>query len=145
MFNSMFKPLLILSIVPFAATGVIIALYLHEMNIYGFFAVIGALGMIGVVINDAIVMIDKIENSHIKESLHPWETIAKVSATRLRPVLLTTITTVAGILPTAYGIAGYDSMLAEMMLTMGWGLLFGTIITLILVPLLYSLTVKEHS
>ena len=147
MFNSLTKPFLILSIVPFGMAGVTFVLLAHGMNIYGFFAVIGAIGMIGVVINDAIVMLDKIEkslnNANIDSKLNPWDTISKVAATRLRPVLLTTITTVVGILPTAYGLAGYDSMLAEMMLTMGWGLAFGTIITLILIPVLYSIQLRK--
>ena len=77
---------------------------------------------------------------NIKQNLehHPWQTIARIASTRLRPILLTTLTTVVGILPTAYGFAGFDSMLAEMMLTMGWGLAFGTLITLILIPSLYT-------
>ncbi|MFW5863028.1 MAG: hypothetical protein ACOCWZ_12350, partial [Spirochaetota bacterium] len=65
--------------------------------------------------------------------------IASISATRLRAVLLTTVTTVAGLFPTAYGIAGYDSMLAEMMLALSWGLIFGSVITLMLVPSIFSL------
>ena len=64
--------------------------------------------------------------------------IARIAQTRLKAVILTTLTTVAGVLPTAYGIAGYDATLAEMMLALAWGLLFGTIITLLLVPCLYS-------
>ena len=138
MFNSLFKPLLILSVVPFGVAGVIFILLIHGMSIFGFFAVIGALGMIGVVVNDAIVMIDKIEKTVDLSKEHPWQTLAKVAASRLRPIVLTTLTTVVGVLPTAYGIAGYDSMLAEMMLTMGWGLAFGTVITLIIIPILYS-------
>lgn len=143
MFNSLFKPFLILSIVPFSVAGVIYIIYAHGMSVYGFFAAIGALGMIGVIINDAIVMIDKIDKTIDHKTLHPWQTIAKVSSTRLRPIILTTVTTVVGVLPTAYGIAGYDSMLAEMMLTMGWGLVFGTIVSLVLVPTLYSFIYKE--
>jgi multidrug efflux pump subunit AcrB len=143
MFNSLTKPFLILSIVPFGLAGVAYTLFLHGMNIYGFFAVIGALGMIGVVVNDAIVMIDKIDKSITLTTDHPWKVIAEVSSTRLRPVLLTTLTTVMGILPTAYGFAGYDSMLSEMMLTMGWGLAFGTVITLILIPSLYTFSYKK--
>lgn len=138
MFNSMFEPLLILSIVPFGLAGVAIILFVHGMSVYGFFAVIGALGMIGVVVNDAIVMIDRLESKLKDNQINQNEIIAEISATRLRPVLLTTFTTVVGVLPTAYGFMGYDSMLAEMMLTMGWGLAFGTVITLILIPTLYS-------
>ena len=52
---------------------------------------------------------------------------------------MTTITTAAGIMPTAYGVFGYDSMLAEMMLAISWGLVFGTFVTLVMVPAIYSL------
>ena len=142
MFNNVFKPFLVLSIVPFGLGGVGMVLIAHGMSVYGFFAVIGALGMIGVVINDAIVMIDKIENEMRTNNDHSLKVLAKVAATRLRPVLVTTFTTVVGVLPTAYGIGGYDSMLAEMMLAMGWGLLIGTFITLMLVPSLYSLILR---
>jgi multidrug efflux pump subunit AcrB len=140
MFNSISRPFIILAIIPFGLAGVIFALALHGMSVYGFFAAIGALGMIGVVVNDAIVMIDKIDKKVLDSDDHPWETISWVASTRLRPVILTTLTTVAGVLPTAYGIAGYDSMLAEMMLAMGWGLAFGTVITLILIPVICSYT-----
>ena len=142
MFNSLFKPLLVLSIIPFGLAGVTVILYLHGMSIYGFFAVIGALGMIGVVVNDAIVMIDRFDQKLASSSEAIFDQIASLAMTRLRPVILTTFTTVVGVLPTAYGFMGYDSMLAEMMLTMGWGLAFGTVITLILIPVLYSF--KPH-
>ena len=64
--------------------------------------------------------------------------IAQIAKTRLRAVVLTTVTTVVGVLPTAYGLAGYDAMMAEMMLALAWGLCFGTLITLVLVPCVYS-------
>ena len=145
MFNSLTKPFLVLTVVPFGMAGVILVLMAHGMSVYGFFAAIGALGMVGVVINDAIVMIDKIERSFDHADDRSLAVLANVASSRLRPVILTTITTVVGILPTAYGFAGYDSMLAEMMLTMGWGLGFGTLITLIIIPAMYSFTVKSKS
>ena len=131
LFDSLFKPFVILTSVPFGLAGVVVILLVHDMQVYGFFAVIGALGMIGVVVNDAIVMVDKLENA-------PKEDIPKVAASRLRPIVITTLTTVVGVLPTAYGLAGYDSMLAEMMLVMGWGLLLSTVVTLVLIPIFYS-------
>lgn len=137
MFNSLFKPLLIIFIIPFGLAGLVYVLVAHGMSVYGFFAAVGALGMIGVVVNDAIVMIDKIENTLKDDPSSPMEKIAAVASTRLRPIIVTTLTTVVGVLPTAYGLAGYDSMLAEMMLVMGWGLLLGTFVTLILLPCLY--------
>jgi multidrug efflux pump subunit AcrB len=138
MFNSLGAPLLIMGIVPFGLSGVIYVLLLHGMHIYGFFAAVGALGMIGVVVNDAIIMVTKLENELDYEKEHVFKSIAKISSSRLRPIVVTTLTTVAGVLPTAYGVAGYDSMLAEMMLTMGWGLFTATGITLVLIPCLYS-------
>lgn len=139
MFDSLTKPFLVLAVVPFGLSGIVYVLVAHGMSVYGFFAAIGALGMIGVVINDSIVMIDMFENNHDRS----LKAIADISASRLRPVLVTTLTTVVGILPTAYGLAGYDSMLAEMMLTMGWGLAIGTAFTLVLIPCLYSFSSKE--
>jgi multidrug efflux pump subunit AcrB len=112
---------------------------MHGQNLFGFFAAIGTLGMAGVVINDAIIMLSKLDQEYSdQESLSSNEKIARIAQTRLKAVILTTLTTVAGVLPTAYGLAGYDAMLAEMMLALAWGLLFGTVITLILVPCLYS-------
>lgn len=144
MFNSLFKPFLVLTAVPFGLAGVIFTLYFHGMTIYGFFAAIGALGMIGVVVNDSIVMVDKFESiEKVKGNLSEiYSNISKVAASRLRPIILTTLTTVIGVLPTAYGVAGYDSILAEMMLTMGWGLLLSTAVTLIIIPILYSKLAK---
>lgn len=140
-FNSIWTPFLIGAIVPFGAVAVILAFWAHGIFHYGFFAVIGVLGMVGVIINDSIVLVDKLEG-YIDEALNEGQSlidaIANLSSTRLRAVIVTTLTTVAGLFPTAYGVGGYDSMLAEMMLSMGWGLLLGMFITLLLVPCLYS-------
>ncbi len=141
-FNSLSLPILILAIVPFGLAGVIFTFLLHGLSVYGFFAVIGAIGMIGVVVNDSIVMINQFQQNLRNKDSNPREEIVEVATSRLRPVILTTLTTVIGLLPTAYGWLGFDSMLAEMMLSMGWGLVLGTAITLILVPILYSYMLK---
>jgi multidrug efflux pump subunit AcrB len=139
LFNSITRPLLIMLAIPFGVVGVILAFWMHGQNLFGFFAAIGTLGMAGVVINDAIIMLSKLDQEYSdQESSSSNEKIARIAQTRLKAVILTTLTTVAGVLPTAYGLAGYDAMLAEMMLALAWGLLFGTVITLILVPCLYS-------
>ena len=140
LFDSMFTPLLIAAIIPFGVLGVVLSFLAHGISSFGFFAVIGCLGMIGVVINDSIVLINKLEFENISytNKLELFKHIASITSTRLRAVVVTTLTTVAGLFPTAYGIAGFDSMLAEMMLAMAWGLLFGMVITLVLTPVLYS-------
>ncbi|MFH1645963.1 MAG: efflux RND transporter permease subunit, partial [Candidatus Omnitrophota bacterium] len=109
-----------------------------------FFAVIGALGLAGVVVNDAIIMLVKLDSdfdlSLSKDKLNTQ--ISEIAKTRLRAVVLTTLTTVVGIIPTAYGWAGYDAMLAQMMLALTWGLVFGTTITLVLIPCMYSVIIN---
>ena len=142
--NSLVKPLLIMLAIPFGMVGIILAFWLHGIATYGFFAIIGALGLAGVVVNDAIIMLVKLDNDFDltlpKEQRDPQ--VAAIAKTRLRAVVLTTLTTVVGIIPTAYGWAGYDSMLAQMMLALAWGLIFGTTITLVLIPCMYSAIVK---
>lgn len=143
-FKSLSAPLIIMTIIPIGISGVIYILLAHNMAIFGFFAVIGALGMIGVVVNDSIVLIDKLinETKYTPNRDELYKQIAHISSTRLRAIILTTLTTVIGVLPTAYGFAGYDSMLSEMMLTMGWGLAISTIITLFLTPSIFSLLTR---
>lgn len=139
LFNSVTRPLIIMLAIPFGMVGVILAFWLHGQTLFGFFAAIGALGMSGVVINDAIIMLTKLDQEFDDQSTTTVnEKIARIAQTRLKAVILTTLTTVAGVLPTAYGLAGYDAMLSEMMLALAWGLLFGSVITLLLVPCLYS-------
>jgi len=143
LFNSLRKALLIMLTIPFGLTGIIAAFVLHGVVFYGFFAVIGALGLAGVIVNDAIIMITtldrEIASTQAGQNLH--DSIAKAASTRLRAVLLTTLTTVAAMLPTAYGWAGYDPMLAQMMLALTWGLVGGTLVTLVLVPCLYQIMI----
>lgn len=145
LFNSITRPIIIMLAIPFGMVGVIVAFWAHGQTLFGFFAAIGALGMAGVVINDAIIMLTKLDDEYEKpteksltDKLYRNEKISRIAQTRLKAVILTTLTTVVGVLPTAYGIAGYDSMLSEMMLSMAWGLLFGSIITLLLIPCMYS-------
>lgn len=139
LFDSFIRALLIMVAIPFGVVGVVVAFWAHGQTLFGFFAAVGALGMAGVVINDSIIMISRLDEEFQKmQEMSLNEKIARIAQTRLKAVILTTLTTVAGVLPTAYGIAGYDAMLAEMMLALAWGLLFGTVITLILVPCMYS-------
>ncbi|MCG2712449.1 MAG: efflux RND transporter permease subunit [Candidatus Omnitrophica bacterium] len=139
--NSLTKPLIIMLSIPFGIVGIVLAFWLHGKVLFGFFAAIGAVGLAGVVVNDSIVMLVKLEKHYdrLKGKAFSNAQIASISKTRLKAVILTTVTTVAGLLPTAYGFTGYDAMLAEMMLALAWGLMFGTLITLLLVPSAYSL------
>jgi multidrug efflux pump subunit AcrB len=139
LYNSLTRPLLIMLAIPFGIAGVVFTFVLHGKFMFGFFAAVGALGLAGVVINDSIIMLAKLDEEFKADNREEANRqIPRIAQTRLRAVVLTTVTTVAGVLPTAYGVAGYDAMLADMMLALAWGLVFGTSITLILVPCLYS-------
>jgi multidrug efflux pump subunit AcrB len=145
LYNSLSKPLIIMVAIPFGIVGIILAFLLHGKMVFGFFAAIGALGLAGVVINDSIIMLAKLDAEvEARDLTEANNQISTIAQTRLRAVVLTTVTTVAGVLPTAYGVSGYDAMLSEMMLALAWGLVFGTLITLILVPCMYSFLQELH-
>ena len=142
LFNSYRQPFLIMSIVPFSIAGVFVTLLIHGMPVT-IVSLIGLLGLIGVVVNDTIVMIAHLNNKVKKEGWN-HETIAQGAMERFRPVILTTLTTFAGLLPTCYGIGGDLPDIRPMVLTMAWGLMFTTIVTLGFIPLLYSTIRVEH-
>lgn len=140
LFDSLWKPFVIVIIIPFGMMGVVYALIIHNMTVISFFTAVGMLGLAGVVVNDSIVMFDKLLKTYkgVAQTQQEREKkIADISKTRLRAVVLTTLTTVAGLLPTAYGILGYDSMLSDMMLAMSYGLLASTLVTLFLTPAIF--------
>jgi len=138
LFNSYTQPLLILSAIPFSVIGVIWAFFLHGETL-SFFAILGTLALVGVIVNDSLVMVSHLNYLKTKAldklTIHEW--IIQGSKDRLRAVVLTSLTTLAGIIPLAYGIGGTDYILQPMALSLGYGLLFGTLMTLVLLPCLY--------
>ena len=104
-----------------------------------FLSFIGIVGLAGIVVNDSIVLVDFANQLRAQRpDLSSHELLLETGCVRLRPVILTTVTTVLGILPTAYGIGGADQFLMPMALAIGWGLAFATFLTLIIVPVLYK-------
>ncbi len=139
LFNSWGQPLLILVAVPFSLFGVILTFYWHSMAL-SFLAMLGSVGLAGVVVNDSLVMVEHL-NQLIKQNEQDSviALVAEGATNRLRAIILTTLTTVAGVMPLAYGLGGTDPMLAPMALALGWGLLFATVLTLVLLPCLYMI------
>ncbi len=136
--GSFLEAMFVLVVIPFAIAGVFLAFFLHGLSL-SMIAMMGAIGLCGVVVNASIVMVDSI---HRRLKLNPTNTnerelILDAVVDRLRPVIVTTLTTLGGVLPTAYGIGGYDSMVSPMSIAIGWGLVFSTGVTLFLVPVLY--------
>jgi len=137
LFNSLVQPLMVMSAIPLGIIGVIIAFALHGQPL-GFLAIMGLIGLSGVVVNDSLVLvnyINRLRGQRAGDRL--LDIVSDASAERLRAITLTTLTTVAGLLPLAYGIGGSDPFIAPMALAMGFGLLFASPITLALIPSLY--------
>ncbi|MFV8753973.1 efflux RND transporter permease subunit [Nannocystaceae bacterium ST9] len=135
--GSLTQALFVISAVPLGLIGVVWAYAAHGLPI-SLFALLGVTGLAGVVVNDAIVMVDALGKTGTGSSEAALiDEVAAIAAERLRPVLLTTLTTVAGVMPTAYGLGGRDAVLSPMSLALGYGLTFATAITLILIPSFY--------
>ncbi|MFN3245319.1 MAG: efflux RND transporter permease subunit, partial [Leptonema sp. (in: bacteria)] len=137
LFGSILLPFTILMTIPFAIIGVILAFIAHGQPI-SFLALVGFVGLSGVVVNDAIVMIDFAQSLRKNNPNMSIEEVAlNASSMRLRAIILTTLTTVLGLLPTAYGIGGSDPFLVPLALAFAWGLMFSTLLTLFIIPVLY--------
>ncbi|MEE2665163.1 MAG: efflux RND transporter permease subunit [Myxococcota bacterium] len=134
-FNSVRKPLIILITIPLGLIGVVFGL-LVARSYFGFFTLLGVIALSGVVINNAIVLIDRIRIEIEDLGRTPAEAVIEAAIRRLRPILLTTATTVLGLIPLWFG---GGSMFQPMAITIIFGLLFATVLTLLLVPVLYSL------
>jgi multidrug efflux pump subunit AcrB len=139
LFNSYTQPFLVLVSVPFGIVGVIVALALHGES-FSFLGLMGTIGMVGVVVNDSLVLVNHLNN--LRKWNPDWalrKVVAEGTSHRLRAILLTTLTTVAGMLPLAYGWGGTDLYMSPMALSLGYGILFATPLTLVLVPCLYMI------
>ncbi|WP_017855487.1 efflux RND transporter permease subunit [Leptospira interrogans] len=138
LFRSLIQPVIVVSSIPFSLIGVILAFVLHG-EYFGFLAFLGIVGLAGVVVNDSIVLVDFANQLKLEKPGEDIDSIlVETGLLRLRPVVLTTVTTVLGLLPTAYGIGGKDPFLVPMALAFGWGLAFSSFLTLVAVPVLYK-------
>lgn len=134
-FNSIRKSLIVLATVPLGVIGVILGLHAFQ-SYFGFFAFLGIISLAGIVINNAIVLIDRIRIEVEDNGRDPHEAIETACHHRMRPILLTTLTTTLGLLPLYLG---GGAMWEPMAVAIMVGLLFATLITLVFVPVLYSL------
>lgn len=134
-FNSLRKPAIILATIPLGMIGVIIGL-LAAQSFFGFMTLLGVISLAGIVINNAIVLLERIKYEIDDNGLSAQEAIIVAAQRRLRPILLTTATTVLGMIPLYLG---GGEMWEPMAVAIIAGLLFSTILTLGLVPVLYSL------
>lgn len=132
MFNSFKYALLILSVIPLSVFGVFIGHTIMGLNLT-MPSIIGVLGLAGVVINDGIIMLSFIRNTKTADEL-----LARAKL-RLRPIMLTSITTLAGLMTLIFFPSGQAKILQPLAVSLGFGLLWGTVLNLLYLPTLYAL------
>ena len=138
LFQSYMEPLLIISVIPFALIGIFIALLLHALPM-SLLVLVGFTGLMGVVVNNSILLLETF-NREMEQNGRPHsEAIVEGATTRLRPILLTSMSTFCGVAPLGYGIGGREPFLEHMALTFGWGLLFASAVTLLWMPALFEI------
>ncbi|MEK9726655.1 MAG: efflux RND transporter permease subunit, partial [Candidatus Margulisiibacteriota bacterium] len=143
LFNSLSQPFIVLLTIPFGLIGVIIAFAIHGQDL-GFISMVGAVGLTGVVVNDSLVLVNHLnqKKTSIKTKKELIPEIIQGSGDRFRPIMITSCSTVAGLLPLAYGLGGADPFIAPMALAIGYGLLFSTPLTLFLLPALFLIQIE---
>jgi len=135
-FNSYSQPLIILTTIPFALIGAILGLFISG-NPFSVMALFGFVALAGIVVNDAIVLIDFLNNRRAgKETTvyQYWKSIISAGRLRLRPIILTSLTTISGLFPMAFGIGGISEMWSPLANVILFGLLVATLLTLFAIP-----------
>jgi HAE1 family hydrophobic/amphiphilic exporter-1 len=134
-FESLVHPFVVLFTIPLALVGVVIGLLVTGTEI-SVIALIGAVMLVGIVVNNAIVLIDTV-NQLRRRGLDKLEAVIRGGHLRLRPILMTTLTTVLGLLPMALSLGEGAELRAPLAITVSFGLLFSTMLTLVVIPAVY--------
>jgi multidrug efflux pump len=134
-FNSLRRPLIIFVTLPLGMIGVVLGLLITK-SYFGFMTFLGVISLFGIVINNAIVLLDRIKIEIEDNHLEPARAIVQAAQARLRPILLTTATTIAGLIPLWLG---SSPMFVPMAIAIIFGLAFATVLTLGAVPTMYAI------
>ncbi|HXI04573.1 MAG TPA: efflux RND transporter permease subunit [Candidatus Saccharimonadales bacterium] len=140
-FNSFRRPLIILATIPLGLIGVVLGLHLFH-SYFGFMTLLGIVSLSGIVINNAIVLLDRIRIEIDENGLDPRQAIPVAAQRRLRPILLTTLTTIGGLVPLYLG---GGPMWEPMAVAIMCGLAFATALTLGFVPVLYAIMFRVRA
>ncbi len=136
-FKSYLQPLIVMSVIPFGMIGAVMGHWVMGMELT-IMSLLGMLALIGVVVNDSLVLVDFI-NKKREEGGDLLETVKLAGAARFRPVMLTSLTTFIGLMPLLFEKATQAQFLIPMAVSLGFGIIFATLITLLLVPVNYLL------
>ena len=136
-FKSYWQPIVVMSVIPFGVLGAVLGHWIMATNLT-ILSLLGMLALIGVVVNDSLVLVDYI-NKKRAEGMELFEAVSTAGASRFRPVMLTSLTTFIGLMPLLAEKSTQAQFLIPMAISLGFGILFATFITLILVPVNYML------
>ena len=137
-FSSWIRPLVVLLTIPFGLVGAIWGHYIWNVP-FSMFSVIGVVGMVGIIVNDSIILITTIDKYALGQG--KIEAVKNAVVDRFRPVLLTTLTTVVGLIPLLYETSSQASFLKPSVITLVYGLGFGMFLVLLLVPAMAAIQV----
>ncbi|KAA1261903.1 Swarming motility protein SwrC [Rubripirellula obstinata] len=139
LFGSFAQPFIILLTIPLALTGTFVGFYLLKMP-FSFTAVIGVVSLIGIVVNDAIVMVETM-NGYLRRGYEVIDAAARGGSDRVRPILSTSITTIIGLIPLALS----DAMWEPLCFAIIFGLIASTILSLAIIPAMYILLTRPYA
>ncbi len=134
-FKSYFQPFIVMSVIPFGLVGAVLGHMIMGYSL-SMMSLFGMLALSGVVVNDSLVMVDYI-NRRRREGMPLREAVATAGVRRFRAILLTSITTFAGLIPLMFEKSTQAQFVIPMGISLGWGIMFATAVTLILVPISY--------
>lgn len=142
-FQSLFSPFIIMFSIPLAFTGGFIALFISGKEL-GMISMLGFIMLAGLIVNNGIVLIDYI-NQRRREGASKQDAIIESGITRLRPILMTTLTTILAMSTSAIGLGDGSEIMRPMAITMIGGLVYGTVLTLVVIPCIYDAFNKEKN
>ena len=137
LFRTLLEPVLILLTIPFGFIGVIVGHALFGYNLQ-FVSVIGIVALSGIIVNDSLIMLNQIKK-HREQGYGCEEAVVSASYRRARPIILTTVTTFLGISPLIFFATGQTKFLSPMAISLGFGLIFATVLILTVLPSLYMI------
>ena len=139
-FRSYLQPLIVMSVIPFGVAGAMLGHILMGMSLT-IMSIMGMLALAGVVVNDSLVLVDYV-NRRRREGIGLKEAVSMAGQARLRAVLLTSLTTFAGLMPLIFEKSTQAQFLKPMAVSLGFGIIFATLVTLLLIPVNYLLLEK---
>ncbi len=135
LFNSLLDPLIVMFIIPFGFIGVIFGHAVFGYNLQ-FLSMVGFIALAGIIVNDSLILVDFIRRQR-RLGLGPIDSVVEAGKVRARPIILTSITTFLGISPLIFFATGQTAFLSPMAVSLGFGLIFATVLILIALPCFY--------